>query len=260
MPHVYLKSYGVKLDVEIQAEALRARVAEILPPGWQPTNEFPEDGHFTLRSGVEGRYDVLTDGVTVATGVADDVAIHVLDSQIRARIALLAHDRIFVHAGVVSMGERGLVLPGSSFSGKSTLVAALVAAGATYYSDEFAVLDEYGLVHPYPRLLSLRDAEKNFAGLTTVEDLGGRNATTPARCAMIVSTRYVREARWNTQERNAGIGALTLLVNAIPARPRTAATVQAVSRAAAGAVVLEGDRGEADESAAILLRLLQEAI
>jgi hypothetical protein len=30
-------------------------------------------------------------------------------------------------------------------------VAELVRAGATYYSDEFAVLDSRGRVHPFPR-------------------------------------------------------------------------------------------------------------
>ena len=62
--------------------------------------------------------------------------------------------------------QNGSWLPGHSFSGKSTLVAALVRAGAVYYSDEFAVLDPDGFVHPYAKALSLDVARQ-------VEELGG---------------------------------------------------------------------------------------
>ena len=64
-------------------------------------------------------------------------------------VANYAPDRVFVHAGVVAWRGRALVLPGTSFAGKTTLVAELVRAGAIYYSDEYAVLDEQGRVHPY---------------------------------------------------------------------------------------------------------------
>jgi hypothetical protein len=51
---------------------------------------------------------------------------------------------------------RAVILPGRSMSGKTSLVAALVKAGATYFSDEYAVLDKLGMVHPYIKTLSLR--------------------------------------------------------------------------------------------------------
>ena len=75
--------------------------------------------------------------------------VTLLDAQMRLFIAANARDWLFVHAGVVAHGGRALVAPGDSFSGKTTLVRALLAAGATYYSDEYAVLDEAGRVHPY---------------------------------------------------------------------------------------------------------------
>ncbi len=63
-----------------------------------------------------------------------------LDAHLRARIALYAHDVVFVHAGVAVAEGKAIVIPAPTFSGKSALVAALVAAGAEYFSDEFAVL------------------------------------------------------------------------------------------------------------------------
>ena len=70
--------------------------------------------------------------------------------------AYRAQDCLFVHAGVVGWQGKAILIPGRSFSGKTTLVKALIEAGATYYSDEFAILDRQGLVHPYP--LPLRSA------------------------------------------------------------------------------------------------------
>lgn len=48
------------------------------------------------------------------------------------------------------------MVPGRTLSGKSSLVLALVKAGADYYSDEYAVFDGSGRVHPYSKPLSRR--------------------------------------------------------------------------------------------------------
>jgi hypothetical protein len=58
---------------------------------------------------------------------------------------------IFVHAGVVAWRGQAIVIPGATQSGKTSLVAALVRAGAEYFSDEYAVFDARGRVHPLPR-------------------------------------------------------------------------------------------------------------
>ena len=59
-------------------------------------------------------------------------------------------------------------------TGKTTLVKALVEAGATYYSDEFAVLDKEGQVQPYPVPLSIRGNNGHPAPKTPVESRGGQ--------------------------------------------------------------------------------------
>lgn len=52
--------------------------------------------------------------------------------------ALHLADRLFLHAGVVAVRGRAVVLAGPSGAGKTSLVAALLAQGATYLSDEVA--------------------------------------------------------------------------------------------------------------------------
>ena len=64
--------------------------------------------------------------------------------------AFRTQDCLFIHTGVVGWQGRAIVIPGRSMTGKTTPVKVLVEAGATYYSDEFAVLDKQGQVHPYP--------------------------------------------------------------------------------------------------------------
>jgi hypothetical protein len=63
-----------------------------------------------------------------------------------------------VHAGVVAVGEQCVLLPAIAGSGKTTLTAALVKAGATYFSDEMALLGGPAMaVTPVPLSLTIKD-------------------------------------------------------------------------------------------------------
>ena len=74
------------------------------------------------------------------------------------RLAVNRHRHFLqIHAGVVSNGERCLMLPGAPGSGKTTLTAALSAAGLQYFSDEFALLEENTLeLRPVPLSLTVK--------------------------------------------------------------------------------------------------------
>jgi hypothetical protein len=69
-----------------------------------------------------------------------------------------AHQYLIVHAGVVERGGRALLLPARPGSGKSTLVAGLVARGFRLLSDEHALIQpQDGLVVPAPRPVALKN-------------------------------------------------------------------------------------------------------
>jgi hypothetical protein len=196
---------------------------------------------------------VLEGGAPLGSSPDREVATGILDAAIRARIALRAPERIFVHAGVVSYRGHAIVVPGPSFSGKTTLVAALLANGATYMSDEFAVLDESGAVHAYPRPLGVRaPGSRNEQRLEPAER-GFSVAQGPLPVGLIAITAYRPGARWEPSPRTSGEGALALLANTVPARERAAEALRAVRAAAEGARVLESERGDADEAARRLL-------
>jgi non-ribosomal peptide synthetase component F len=249
---VAFEAFGVR--VALTAESLEAfnRLQALLPPVWEPCPPATVEHRFAVVSEPGGAYGVTDDGVSLLASGTLDMAVMMLDTHLKARIAVHAHERIFVHAGVVGHNGGAIVIPGKSFTGKTTLVAALVRAGAIYYSDEYAVLDDAGLVHPYAKPLSLRDDRQEQSD-HHVESLGGVAGDQPLRVATVVITGYRPGTEWRPQQVSAGRGALALLSNTVPARLRPEQAMQTTARAVDHAIVLEGERGEAAE---IVERLL----
>ena len=92
----------------------------------------------------------------------------------------------------------------------------MVRAGATYLSDEFAVLDEDGLVHPYPKSLSLRSEAGTSQVDTHAHELGGVVAEEPLPLGLAVLTSYRAGAEWRPRRLSSGRGALMVLAHAVP--------------------------------------------
>jgi hypothetical protein len=253
---VSFEAFGVSMSVATNRREAHDRLLEILPPGWRPCAEANVDYRLAILGDEHGSYAAENDGTLMINSVSLDVALQTLDSAMRMRIARQSPDRIFIHAGVVGHARGALLVPGSSFSGKTTLVAALVRAGATYYSDEYAALDYDGLVHPYPKPLSLRGEDQQQRD-HHVESLGGTPGHHALPVRAVVITTYRPGTKWAPQPIQAGNGALALVAHAVPAQDRPAATLRAATRAVEGALVLKGDRGEAEELVPLLLAELE---
>ena len=161
--------------------------------------------------------------------------------------AYRAEDCLFVHAGVVGWQDRAILLPGRSMTGKSTLVKALVEAGATYYSDEYAVLDRQGRVHPYPVPLSIRGANGQPARKTPVEAMGGQTGVEALPVGLVVETEYQPGAEWRPSVLTPGLALLALMDNTVAARRDPAHSMPILKQAVTGAIALSGKRGEAGE-------------
>ena len=109
-----------------------------------------------------------TVAVTVQTRDGDrppDVLASVTQAAV-ARSPLLC-----VHAGVVSLGDRLVVIPAVSGTGKTTLTAALVRAGFGYVSDEALAVDRLThAVTAFPRPLALAADVLPLLGLPPAPD------------------------------------------------------------------------------------------
>lgn len=137
--------------------------------------------------------------------------------------------------------------------GKTNLVAELIKAGACYYSDEYAVLDDCGYMHPYARPLSFRQGFGNRIRLCSVSDLGGRHGSAPLQIGLVVHTRYHTKSEWAPRHISPGEAMLALIGNSLAVRERPAFALSILSRVVSGAKLLEGDRGEAKYAASAIL-------
>ncbi|MGI8863622.1 MAG: hypothetical protein ACR2JH_04355 [Solirubrobacteraceae bacterium] len=238
------EAFGVPLSVEVDSAELLSRVEANLPPGARPCASVPEENEFSLTTPDGVSYDVKYPGQSLAGSSDLEVALEVLDSRLRAIIALKAPEHIFVHAGAVARDGRAILIPGPTFSGKTSLVAEFVRAGMLYYSDEFAVLDREGLVHPYPKPLSLRTR-----GLSQtdhdVASLGGIAGSDPVPLGMIILARYAPGAPWHPQPLSPGEALLAMMANTVPAQERPEQSMATIRKAIVGAVAVESERGDA---------------
>ncbi|MGZ6135455.1 MAG: hypothetical protein ACXWK9_13455 [Myxococcaceae bacterium] len=270
-------AFGVPFEVRVDDRRLLPAVLERLPPGWAHAHRPPalvlslvhevSDTSFWMdrvtgrnvgarrRSGTVYGLSVRLDGHAVARGLSHTDALDVFESELQLSIARLAQPEVFVHAGVVGVGRRAIVVPGRSGSGKTTLVRALVEAGATYYSDEYAVLDASGRVHPYPRRPSVRVS----GGGKERHPVPPGHGRKPLEVGLIIETRYRAGARWTPVPLSAGERVLALLSNAVPARDRPAEVLAVLARAAVGASGLRGERGPARQTAEALLARVRRA-
>lgn len=169
-----------------------------------------------------------------------------LESDLRKLIAELSRKEIFVHAGVVEWKRRGILIPGASHSGKSTLIAEFVKAGATYYSDEYAILDPRGRVLPYANLISLRGAADTKTKRVHPSEIGGAMGSRPLPITTVLLTKFKPAARWRPRRISQGKGLLRLLSNTVQARRRPKEALQALRKLSEHCCFFEGPRGEAE--------------
>jgi hypothetical protein len=177
------------------------------------------------------------------------------ENRLTLEVAATSPRHAFVHAGAVGWRGRAIIIPGRSFSGKSTLTAALVRAGATYYSDEYAVFTEQGRLKPFARPLQMRQPRGQPTKKVPAEALGGEIGVTPLPVGLIVETRYRPGAKWRPRSGTTGGGALALMAHAVPIQERPGWTMSILSRAARHSEHLEGERGAAD---GVVERILNE--
>lgn len=245
-------SYGVRVGVRANDSHALERVREILPPGSKPSRAQVVENLFSVFIGGAGarpgvrRYSLLYNGLNRLVRSFNEEEIYAtLESNLRLTVAEAAQRRLFVHAGVVGWKGQAIVIPGSSFSGKTTLVAELVRAGATYYSDEYAVLDEEGRVHPFLKPLSIRKEGRVEQTDYSVESLGGAAGKRPLPVGLVLISPYRAGARWRPQRLTAGQGALEILAHTISARAKPGVALSTLHRVASRASVLKSRRGEA---------------
>ena len=260
-----LESYGVRIGIRASNAGMLEQTVPFLPPQWNPAA--PGRKLDVLYSWVVGgelrpsvrAFHIMYEGAgRIVRTLKPAELFEAFETRLRMAVALLSRRFVFIHAGAVGWGGRAVVIPGRTFTGKSALVEALVRAGAEYLSDEYALLDRRGRVHPFAKPISVRVHNSIRQEPLPVADFGGRVAERPMKVGAILSTRYQEGAKSRFRAASPGQGILDLIANAVAARWAPSRVMAATCRAAAGATVLRGPRGEAAEAALRLLAILSE--
>jgi hypothetical protein len=252
---ISILTYGVRVGVRVNKPGILEKVIPFFPPGWKPTSSRIVDRMYSIIAGGEAAKRnlrffnlVYANANRIARTPELAQAIDAFESDLQLYVAEIAPRRVFVHAGVVGWRGQAIVIPGRSFSGKSTLTAELVKAGMTYYSDEYAVLDAKGRVHHYARPLSIREnGHLEKPKKYKVEVFGGRPGAKPLPVGLVVVSKYKPGARWRPRQLSAGEGALALLANTVSARREPQTTLATLQKVVSRAPVLKGQRGEAQQ-------------
>jgi hypothetical protein len=255
-----LSAFGVRTGVRVNVPGVLPRVLPLLPPGWKKNRTVIVERLYSLvvaqdgeRPGIRRLHVLYADSTPIARGAALDQVLAALETNLHRYIAEAARDMTFLHAGVVGWQGQAILFPGRSLSGKTTLVREMLRLGASYYSDEFAVVDNSGSVHPFPRPLGIREGHSYAQTKYTAERLGAACGVRPLPMGMAVICKYEPGARWQPVPLSQGQGALELLANSVAIRSQPHQTISRLHHLAQHAVFIKGTRGEAHKAAAYIL-------
>ncbi len=260
-------SHGLRIGLRTNQPEVLDRFLDYLPPGWKYSRSQSPIVQvlYSLKVGGEGRRPntrlftlLYYYSQRIVRSMQLDDVFDKFETSMRFCIATRAPRRVFLHAGVVGWRGQAIVIPGRSLSGKTALVAELVKQGATYYSDEFAVLDTHGHVHPFATPLGMRDENDETLPQQRrpVESLGGRAGVTSLPVGLIVASEYKPGGRWRPRQLSAGTGALTLFNNAVSSWEKPEAVMSTLRKVVLNAPVLKGARGEAKDIVNPILKYL----
>jgi hypothetical protein len=253
-PHQLLfESFGVPLRVCASTEEVLARVQPHLPIERTDGGSILPAHRLGIVSEDDLTFSVYNASNRVSSRGDLELALVALEDQVHSYISLHAPGLVFVRAGVVGYDRRALVIPGDSFSGKTTLVAALVRAGAKYYSDEYAVIDADGRVHPFA---SVHPDGAQFDIHPDEHTAAVGRERLPV--GLIAVTGFSPRAEWLPTTLTGAAAAVELLAHTPTVTTRPEEAMKAITRALDGAVVLKGERGEAAEVADQLLEQLAQ--
>lgn len=257
------ESYGVAVDIKCDSrellEEFRSLIHATMIGRLKPlkSGENPADLEFKFAIDKNNYFFCYENGKLRAEPASYIGNLNFYESYLRIKIAEYAPNDVFVHAGVVAWNDLAIVIPGSSYSGKSTLVVELVKLGAEYFSDEYAIFDREGFVHPFPRPLQIRKEGRYDQTQVSVEELGGVAADQKLPVGLIVITKYEPDSVWKPETISTGEAVVEMVPHTIAIRKNTNFSLNVLKTAAERAIIVRGRRNEASDFAKTLIDLLE---
>ena len=258
------ESYGVKIRLESNESTLLESAKKQAGKALAGNIEIIDSGdgvdHSFGLAYDEDVYFLFQDGAQVIEQSTESDLMYVFHTFLRVTVGEFSKTRVFLHAGAVGWNGKAIIIPAKSYDGKTTLVAELVRHGAEYYSDDYAVLDENGLLHPFPRLLSIRvgEGEASRTDDVAVEELGGRRGESPIPVGLVLLTEYREHAVWKPKILSVGEGIIDIIPHTLPIRENPEFCMKVLNNAVSRAIIAKSPRGDVESFAGILLNFFEQ--
>lgn len=242
---------GYRIQIRWETACIGNRLRNLKNPNFLDSDESPDAVYTVIEDGesVDIYRGTVFDGV-----VPIETLAYTMERKIQLEVATHAPEAVFVHAGVVRWQDQAVVIPGRTYSGKSTLTYALCQAGAGYYSDEYAVVDKKGEVRPWPRAITLRGKAQREQ--LPAKDLGWQPNFGPVPVRLVLVAPFEDGAEWSPQPISSGQAILSLLENTVTARIQPERALNYLRALVEKSECLKSNRGEADETARRIIAYL----
>jgi len=254
-----IQAFDLSIRVECESAEMRGMLNRFLLPPLErcevpagaaqiEIEALEESGGFAIQ--------INAQKISLATNIRDAAlaAVKALDDAVVEHLIGLRA----VHAGAAKLKGRALLIPASTHAGKSSLVAELLRRGAELFSDEYALVDEDGRVHSYPRPMLLRNGSPRQT-LVLPEDLNANFADEPAIVGWILAVDYDPRGAWDVEEISQGEAVMHLLRNTPHEMGQSPEMIHFFSRLAESARCYSGTRGDVAEAADRILQLISRS-
>jgi hypothetical protein len=251
-----IRAFGSSIRIENACPELQSALERFIYPPI-PRDDVPPSSHDVVLSidGSAGSYRLAVNNVEAAsTSDGAKLLLAVLKALDDAVIPRLQELKA-IHAGAVVLEDRAILIPGSTHAGKSSMVAELLRRGAKLLSDEYALIDNEGRVHSYPRPLMLRDRRLQQSPVLPGE-LGSDFAGQPVPVKWILALEYKPETDWQVREVPQSEALMILLRNTPHAMAESPEMVDTFLCAVSSAKCFAGHRGDAVQGADQILQLI----
>ena len=253
-------AFGVSWEVRADDISAYHLLLDRLPPGASPTSSRATERTYAFRtlpsksSDGEVSFLLTADGrPLVRSSEPTDIA-EAFEDDLKWLVAERSPRKVFLHAGVVGWRDRAILIPGGPKSGKSTLVRALVGCGATYYSDEYAVL-EGNMVQPFPARLPNWSAPGTSLSYWLDEFTNAR-VPKPVPVGLVLFAPHQGGAVFKPRLLSRGHSILGMFKHAVAGQRQPERVLRALETISRRCNALEGARGDAHAAATYLLERL----
>ena len=262
--HISFTSFGVKISVQFDTIGDIEQLHVSLPP-FAVLTEIHEKSDFlysVIVAKTSNHFSFISrNGEQIFKNKGTKNIFSALEVFFATATANFAVDHgIFIHAGAVAWKDQGIIIPANSYDGKTTLTAEFAKLGATYFSDEYAIIDKNGELLAYPKTLSIRKPDEYDQTETPVEELGGLSATLnhSVKVKLILLTKFKKTVKsWKPAKISHANAMMELLKHTFPVRTFPETVIKNLHNLTKNAIVLKGNRGEAKEFAKQIIKYLE---